>query len=300
MNEISPRGLGIDSARVRFATFAVGGGLAALAGALITPLSSVDPNMGLPWLVSAFMLVMVSGGSLFAPGLVLPRARRRSGDGINVRQSDTWRADDCRLRSDRASRPSRRICACLMSVRLARRRRRRSVCLQDLWMTVLSLLVVGGVVLAPLLLDTYMVNILIRAFFVAIAAVTVDIMWGYMRHADIRSIGLLRHWCLCACDRLHRIRLWILADPFRGGGSHHRLGSGRRSDRLALVLSGFNAALRLSCLACRSDRAGTDSLFGRHIHRVVQRARRIREFRSVVRELVPSGRLASPPLPPSR
>jgi branched-chain amino acid transport system permease protein len=34
--------------------------------ALITPLSSVDPNMGLPWLISAFMLVMVSGGSLFA------------------------------------------------------------------------------------------------------------------------------------------------------------------------------------------------------------------------------------------
>ena len=48
-----------------------------------------------------------------------------------------------------------------------------------LWMAVLALLVVGGVVLAPLLLDTYMVNILIRAFFVAIAAVTVDIMWGY-------------------------------------------------------------------------------------------------------------------------
>ena len=39
-------------------------GIAALSGALITPLSSVDPNMGLPWLVSAFMLVMVSGGSL--------------------------------------------------------------------------------------------------------------------------------------------------------------------------------------------------------------------------------------------
>jgi branched-chain amino acid transport system permease protein len=48
-----------------------------------------------------------------------------------------------------------------------------------LWIAVLSFLVVGGVVLAPLLLDTYMVNILIRAFFVAIAAVTVDIMWGY-------------------------------------------------------------------------------------------------------------------------
>ena len=36
------------------------------ARALITPLSSVDPNMGLPWLVSAFMLVMVSGHSIGA------------------------------------------------------------------------------------------------------------------------------------------------------------------------------------------------------------------------------------------
>src|SRR5258708_40227568 len=66
MNETLAQGLGINSARVRLVTFAIGSGLAALAGALITPLSGVDPNMGLPWLVSAFMLVMVSGGSLFA------------------------------------------------------------------------------------------------------------------------------------------------------------------------------------------------------------------------------------------
>jgi branched-chain amino acid transport system permease protein len=46
-------------------------------------------------------------------------------------------------------------------------------------MAVLALLIVGSLALAPLVLDTYMVNILIRAFFVAIAAVTVDIMWGY-------------------------------------------------------------------------------------------------------------------------
>jgi len=43
-------------------------------------------------------------------------------------------------------------------------------------MTAFALLVIGGVVLAPLVLDTYMVNILIRAFFVAIAAITVDIV----------------------------------------------------------------------------------------------------------------------------
>jgi branched-chain amino acid transport system permease protein len=47
------------------------------------------------------------------------------------------------------------------------------------WMAALALLIVGGVVLAPLVLDTYLVNILIRAFFVAIAAITVDIVWGY-------------------------------------------------------------------------------------------------------------------------
>jgi urea transport system permease protein len=64
MNEMLAQGLGVDTARVRLITFAIGSGLAALSGALITPLSSVDPNMGLPWLVSAFMLVMVSGGSL--------------------------------------------------------------------------------------------------------------------------------------------------------------------------------------------------------------------------------------------
>jgi branched-chain amino acid transport system permease protein len=46
-------------------------------------------------------------------------------------------------------------------------------------MSMLTLLIVGSILVAPLLLDTYMVNILIRAFFVAIAAITVDIIWGY-------------------------------------------------------------------------------------------------------------------------
>jgi branched-chain amino acid transport system permease protein len=64
MNEPLARGLGINSGHVRFVTFCIGGGLASLAGALITPLSSVDPNMGVPWLVNAFMLVLVSSVSL--------------------------------------------------------------------------------------------------------------------------------------------------------------------------------------------------------------------------------------------
>lgn len=69
MNEDLARGLGIHSGRVRFFTFSLGAALGCLAGALITPLSSVDPNMGIPWLVNAFMLVMVAGSSM--SGLVL-------------------------------------------------------------------------------------------------------------------------------------------------------------------------------------------------------------------------------------
>ncbi len=45
---------------------------------MITPLLSVDPNMGLPWLVNSFMLVLVSGvsiPSLFVASLLLGGAQ---------------------------------------------------------------------------------------------------------------------------------------------------------------------------------------------------------------------------------
>jgi branched-chain amino acid transport system permease protein len=66
LNEQLAQGLGIHSQLVRFFTFALGAAIASLAGALITPLSSVDPNMGVPWLINAFMLVMVSGVSMLS------------------------------------------------------------------------------------------------------------------------------------------------------------------------------------------------------------------------------------------
>jgi len=69
MNEDLARGLGIDSTKVRLATFGLGAALASMAGALITPLISVDPNLGLPWLVNSFMLVLTSGVSI--PGLLI-------------------------------------------------------------------------------------------------------------------------------------------------------------------------------------------------------------------------------------
>jgi branched-chain amino acid transport system permease protein len=69
MNEDLASSLGINAERIRFVIFSLGASLGTLAGMLITPLSSVDPGTGLPWLVSAFMLVMVSGHSI--PGLML-------------------------------------------------------------------------------------------------------------------------------------------------------------------------------------------------------------------------------------
>ena len=60
------RSLGIDTDRVRLRTFMIGAGLAALAGVLLTPLASVDPNMGVAWLIGAFMLVMVADASYLA------------------------------------------------------------------------------------------------------------------------------------------------------------------------------------------------------------------------------------------
>jgi branched-subunit amino acid ABC-type transport system permease component len=64
MNEELAQALGINTRLVRFVTFSLGAGLASLAGALITPLVSVHPNLGVPWLINAFMLVLVAGVSL--------------------------------------------------------------------------------------------------------------------------------------------------------------------------------------------------------------------------------------------
>jgi branched-subunit amino acid ABC-type transport system permease component len=78
MNEELAQALGINTRLVRFITFCLGAGLASLAGALITPLVSVHPNLGVPWLINAFMLVLVAGvslGNLAIAALVLGGAQ---------------------------------------------------------------------------------------------------------------------------------------------------------------------------------------------------------------------------------
>jgi len=153
-------------------------------------------------------------------------------------------------------------------------------------MATLALLVVGGVVLAPWLLDTYMVNILIRAFLRRDCGGHRGYHVGLLRHAEHSVIGLLRHGC-------HALAIVftnsVLGPAVFAMGAAIIISGVVAALTLALILSGFNSALRINRVACPSDRPRTDSLLGRTL-RIVQRARRIRDIRSVARELVSSGR----------
>ena len=73
-NRESSSAMGIDVAATDSLTFALGAGLAGLAGAAISPLVSVEPNMGLAILASSFFIVILGGtGSLLgiAAGAVI-------------------------------------------------------------------------------------------------------------------------------------------------------------------------------------------------------------------------------------
>ena len=52
---------GINARRIYSLTFAYGAGLAGLAGALVSPLKSVSPDMGTGYVVDAFMVVVLGG-----------------------------------------------------------------------------------------------------------------------------------------------------------------------------------------------------------------------------------------------
>jgi branched-chain amino acid transport system permease protein len=78
LNPDLARILGINTNRVNSITFAFGSALAAFAGAVIVPMSSVDPNMGTPWVITAFMVVLAAGISLpalFIAAVVLAAAQ---------------------------------------------------------------------------------------------------------------------------------------------------------------------------------------------------------------------------------
>ncbi len=68
-------GLGIDTRRMYRRTFVIGAALAGFAGAIVAPLISVDPAMGLGYLIPGFISIMIGGagalsGVLLGGGLV--------------------------------------------------------------------------------------------------------------------------------------------------------------------------------------------------------------------------------------
>jgi urea transport system permease protein len=60
-NPAAAESLGLRAAHVNRWTFALGCALAGLAGALVAPLRTVFPGMGLPYLVGAFLVVILAG-----------------------------------------------------------------------------------------------------------------------------------------------------------------------------------------------------------------------------------------------
>lgn len=62
--------LGINTRRLDRMTFAFGAALAGLAGAVMAPIMSVDPQMGLGFLVPAFLAILVGGAGHLAGALM--------------------------------------------------------------------------------------------------------------------------------------------------------------------------------------------------------------------------------------
>jgi len=60
--------LGVNTRKLDRLTFAIGAGLAGFAGAVIAPLISIDPQMGLGFLVPGFLAILIGGlGTIVGP-----------------------------------------------------------------------------------------------------------------------------------------------------------------------------------------------------------------------------------------
>jgi urea transport system permease protein len=80
---------GINGRRVFSLTFAYGAGLAGLAGALVSPLKSVSPEMGTGYVVDAFMVVVLGGVQSLAGTVASAFILGELSGGIAYLQNDT-------------------------------------------------------------------------------------------------------------------------------------------------------------------------------------------------------------------
>lgn len=80
---------GINAKRVYALTFAYGAGLAGLAGALVSPLKSVSPDMGTGYVIDAFMVVVLGGVQSLAGTVASAFILGELSGGIAFLQNDT-------------------------------------------------------------------------------------------------------------------------------------------------------------------------------------------------------------------
>ncbi|KAG0934435.1 hypothetical protein G6F31_016110 [Rhizopus arrhizus] len=238
----------------------------ALAGALITPLSSVDPNMGLPWLVSAFMLVMVSGHSITALLLTclvygacqvlvsIFVSPILGGVTIAVLAALTLRLRGLRAGLALAARPGTAVAGS----HVPRPYRGRPLAVRHL----LAQRADQGAVFCD-------------------GGGDGGCAVGLHRPSDVRPVCLFWRGRLCRRPGLHA--LWVFAwyrCAGRIGGSGYR-GAACAGDGVAVVLSGGVAILRDGHLAGAAHRADAAGVGRRHIYRVVVRPDGLRDVRPV-------------------
>ncbi|MCP1845920.1 branched-subunit amino acid ABC-type transport system permease component [Bradyrhizobium sp. USDA 4524] len=74
-NRAMAASLGINTRLMDRAIFAIGAGLAAISGAVMAPIMSVDPQMGVGFLIPAFLAILVGGlnslvGTILGAGVI--------------------------------------------------------------------------------------------------------------------------------------------------------------------------------------------------------------------------------------
>ena len=85
-NRTMAASLGINTRRLDRATFAIGAGIAGVAGAVMAPIMSVDPQMGVGFLIPAFLSILVGGSGTLLGALTGTAVI----SGTSVLVSDVW------------------------------------------------------------------------------------------------------------------------------------------------------------------------------------------------------------------
>ncbi len=160
--------------RVRQLTFITGAALAGFAGAVLGPIQGVDPNFGTTLVATGFLAVLLSGRTLIGLRPRVRRARHRPDDLLALRERGLGeRRRDRDGRRDPAVPPAG-----------ARAQADDVSKTRGLWVAGAVALVVL-VLLMPHLLGTYYLSLLTESLLFGVAALSLDLVWGYTGIPDL-------------------------------------------------------------------------------------------------------------------